>query len=225
MVIDRERSGADAIKELFDVDLSQHKKFKDDITTLEGKGKAIGVLKLEKLAPLPDVRYGRRVYRDEHMAWLNNAILLQGFFSKPSVIKSILDKPEARIDQVQFLKEALGSRSEVGGIVFNPTALEQFLSELSTGINFEKEMLTNPFISLPQLDEMSVIYALNHEGACAKDIMMMMDAYFSNDLSKAYEIAQKLDDVRGVAAQYKTLIEKEYKDAQEFDDLLDFFQK
>ena len=126
------------------------------------------------------------------------------------------------------LIEAIGERTEVGGVQLDAKALQDFLNELQTDFSFNKNKLSNPFIELPQKQEMSVVFALNHEGACAKDVMIMMDCYFSEDsqeLERAYDIAQTLNEVTGTAAKYKSMIESRYKEAKAFDDMLDIFER
>jgi DNA-binding transcriptional MerR regulator len=227
VVINIEYSIGQALSKLFKIELSEHKKLKDSIATLEGKEDGKGVLKPKRI-PSPRGGNDKRVYTEEQFDFLHNVIVLQGFFPKPASIREILEKPKKREDQVQYLIEAIGDRTEVGGVQFNSKALKCFLSELQTDFSFKDQKLNNPFIELPQLQEMSVVFALNHEGACAKDVMIMMDCYFSEDsqeLERAYEIAQTLNEVTGTAAKYKSMIESRYKDAKAFDNMLDIFKR
>lgn len=222
-----EYSISEVMRKLFNIELSHYKKLKDSIATLEGKEDGKGVLRPKRI-PSPIGGNDKRVYSEEQFTSLYNVVILQGFFPKPASIKGILTNAKKREDQVQYLREAIGRRTEVAGVQFDSKALKRFLDELQTDFAFKDQKLSNPFIELPQLKEMSVIFALNHEGACAKDVMIMMDCYFSDDsleLERAYEIAQTLNEVTGTAAKYKNMIESRYKDAKAFDNMLDIFKR
>ena len=221
-----EYSISEAMRELFKIELSHYKKLKDSIATLEGKEDGKGVLRPKRI-PSSIGGNDKRVYFEDQFDFLHNVIILQSFFPKPASIRDILEKPKKRDDQVQYLLEAIGDRTEVGGVKFDLVALRRFLCELQSDFDFKYKKLTNPFAELPQLKEMSVVFALNHEDACAKDVMIMMDCYFSDDaqeLERAYDISQTLNEVTGTAAKYKSMIENRYKDAKSFDDMLDVFK-
>lgn len=222
-----EYSISEAMRKLFEIELSHYKKLKDSIATLEGKEDGKGVLRPKRI-PSPIGGNDKRAYTVDQFDFLHNVIILQGFFPKPASIKGIVEKPKKRKDQVQYLIEAIGNRTEVAGVQFDFEALKRFLGELQTDFAFNDQKLSNPFIELPQLKEMSVVFALNHEGACAKDVMIMMDCYFSDDaqeLERAYDIAQTLNEVTGTAAKYKSMIESRYNDAKAFDNMLDIFKR
>jgi hypothetical protein len=222
-----EYSISEVMRKLFNIELSHYKKLKDSIATLEGKEDGKGVLRPKRI-PSPIGGNDKRAYTVDQFDFLHNVIILQGFFPKPASIKGIVEKPKKRKDQVQYLIEAIGNRTEVAGVQFDFEALKRFLGELQTDFAFNDQKLSNPFIELPQLKEMSVVFALNHEGACAKDVMIMMDCYFSDDaqeLERAYDIAQTLNEVTGTAAKYKSMIESRYNDAKAFDNMLDIFKR
>ena len=222
-----EYSISEVMRKLFNIELSHYKKLKDSIATLEGKEDGKGVLRPKRI-PSPIGGNDKRAYTVDQFDFLHNVIILQGFFPKPASIKGIVEKPKKRKDQVQYLIEAIGNRTEVAGVQFDFEALKRVLGELQTDFAFNDQKLSNPFIELPQLKEMSVVFALNHEGACAKDVMIMMDCYFSDDaqeLERAYDIAQTLNEVTGTAAKYKSMIESRYNDAKAFDNMLDIFKR
>lgn len=222
-----EYSISEVMRKLFNIELSHYKKLKDSIATLEGKEDGKGVLRPKRI-PSPIGGNDKRAYTVDQFDFLHNVIILQGFFPKPASIKGIVEKPKKRKDQVQYLIEAIGNRTEVAGVQFDSEALKRFLGELQADFAFNDQKLSNPFIELPQLKEMSVVFALNHEGACAKDVMIMMDCYFSDDaqeLERAYDIAQTLNEVTGTAAKYKSMIESRYNDAKAFDNMLDIFKR
>ena len=223
-----EYSISEAMRKLFNIELSHYKKLKDSIATLEGKKDDDKRVLRPKRIPSPIGGNDKRVYKEEQFTSLYNVIILQGFFPKPASIKGILTNAKKREDQVVYLREAIGQRTEVAGVQINSEALERFLCELQTDFPFKDKKLSNPFLELPQLKEMSVVFALNHEGACAKDVMIMMDCYFSDDpqeLERAYDIAQTLNEITGTAAKYKSMIENRYKEAKAFDDMLDIFKR
>jgi hypothetical protein len=223
-----EYSISEVMRKLFNIELSHYKKLKDSIATLEGKKDDVERVLRPKRIQSPIGGNDKRVYTEEQFTSLYNVIILQGFFPKPASIKDIFRNAKKREDQVQYLIEAIGERTEVAGVQFNSEALGRFLGELQTDFAFKDQKLSNPFVELPQLKEMSVVFALNHEGACAKDVMIMMDCYFSDnaeDLERAYKIAQTLDGVTGMAAKYKDMIENRYKEAKAFDDMLDIFKR
>lgn len=228
MVASIEYSISDVMRKLFDIELSHYKKLKDSIATLEGKKDDVERVLRPRRIPSPIGGNDKRVYSEEQFTSLYNVIILQGFFPKPASIKGILRNAKKREDQVQYLIEAIGDRTEVAGVQFDSEALKRFLCELQTDFAFKEQKLSNPFVELPQLKEMSVVFALNHEGACAKDVMIMMDCYFSDDaqeLERAYDIAQTLKEVTGTAAKYKSMIESRYKDAKALDNMLDVFKR
>lgn len=220
-----EYSSSEVVQKLFNVDINEYRKFKDSITTLEGKKNSNSILK-PKMIDIPGQHNKKRVYLEEQFIYFFNVIIIQGFFPKPKIISELLNDFEARSEQADFLSDTLLDRSEVGKIKLKPEEIKTFLDELKNpNFDFHNKRLTNPFSKLPQLENISLIGALAHENKATRESTMMMEQYFSGNLSESYEISKKITESEGIVSKYKERIEKEYREAEEFDSLLDSFKK
>jgi len=218
----------EAIRKLFSIDIArkEYKSFKDSITTLEGKQPKRGVLVYDWRSPEPGNYYGKRIYREEHLPWLHNVVVVQGFFPKPKCIEQLLSDSDELRGIFSEVKSRIGNRNSLGKIVFDEKGLGSFYKVIDNPVNFKKEYLPNPFASLPQLSGLSVISALNHEADYMADLCDMLGVYYRKDIRSAYELAGVLKDnphfsdspelVRAVS-----MIEDKYLDAIRFSKLLD----
>lgn len=225
-----EYSSADAIRKLFKVDVAKKElaAFRNSIITLEGKDDATRILDYERCNPEPGKRNSKRVYRDEHLPWLHNVIIIQGFFPKPQRIKDILSCSGDMRDSLLSIRDAIGKRVNLGRIQFNDTQLTSFFQAVGSGMDCKKDKLPNPFKSLPQLHGLSVIGALNHEAGYMAGMCDMLGAYWQQDIELAYQLASELRQKHNLdslpeLAKAVSMVEGKYKEAIDFRRLLDFF--
>lgn len=221
-------SSAEAVKKLFGVDIAKpdHRSFKDSITTLEGKDLRSRILEYERFDPDPGKRNGRRLYREEHLPWLNNVILIQGFFPKPGRIKELLSNHEDIVANMQRVRCEIHNRSNVGKIEFNGARLISFFEMVDSKPDYRVVKLPNPFITLPQVHGLSVIGALNHESDYMADLCDMLGAYYRKDIVASYEVASKLREnakctVSPELDRMVRMVEDKYSEAIDFSRLID----
>ncbi len=219
-------SRSQAIQELFRVKLTDFPKFKNKIITLEDKG----CIKLElKMAMGGKDSRGKRSYLPKQLNRLYNTILISGFYSKPSIVKDVADNLTRRQEHVIALRELLGDRVRVGDIQFVEGALGEFLDQLENCQSIDEVQLTNPFIQLPHVIDNGtgqfpcVLDAYNSSDIAMTQLEKMLAAYLDYDLELAYQVSKTLEVGAGSPLKIKQWIEREYHEAQRFDDLLDSF--
>ena len=225
-----EYSPAGAIKHLFNVEIgkSENKTFKNSIATLEGKDPKRGVLDYIKREREPGARNKQRIYEEKHLPWLNNVVVIQGFFPKPDRIKELLTHSEDLKGAMEYVRSKIKGRLRLGQICFDGDRMEAFYNDLETITDFKLEYLTNPFVSLPQLDGLSVIGALNHEADFNGDMLNMLRAYYQQDIESAYKAAVSFRSL----PQYEqspdlkeavSMVERKYNEAIRFSSVLEIF--
>lgn len=216
-----------AVKKLFDINLSKHSSFKNRISTLEDN-KSLNLV-IEKPTGSIGSR-GKRYYLDSQLDRLHNVILISGFYSKPAIIKDIVNNPARRQEHVDVLRELLVGRDRIGDIQLNVETLENFLTSLEQCLSFDNVRLPNPFIQLPHvIDNGSgkspcVLEAYSNSDIVLTKTEKMLAAYLDCDIELAYQLSHDINFKDGATHKFKDWIEKEYHEAQRFDELLeDFF--
>lgn len=219
-------SRSQAIQELFRVKLTEFPKFKNKIITLEDKG----CIKLEiEMAMGGKDSRGKRSYLSKQLNRLHNIVLISGFYSKPSIVKDVADNLTRRQEHVVALRQLLGDRVRVGDIQFVEGALGEFLDQLEVCRSLDDVKLTNPFIQLPHVVNNGtghypcVLDAYNSSDIAMTQLEKMLAAYLDYDLELAYQISRTLEAGGGSPRKIKRWIEREYHEAQRFDNLLESF--
>lgn len=216
----------EAIQTLFGFTLTKYTKFKSKISTLEDNG-SIDLVKEEATGAKGS--RGKRFYLPNQLNRLHNVILISGFYSKPEIIEAIANNLTRRQESVVALRELLEGRNRVGDIEFNVGALACFFDRMTSCQSLDDERLPNPFIQLPQIIEngtdqlQCVLDAYNSTDMALTQSERMLAAYLDLEIEKAYQLSTTLNSESGTVLKLKHWIEKEYREAQRFDDLLGSF--
>jgi len=171
-------------------------------------------------------RKSRGVPRDQ-LTTLHNAVILQSLLSDPKKVKQVFEDKFFRHDMSELFSALLLERCSIVGLSLLNKEVTSFLAALSGSKSLREVMLANPFETLPQvvldgpMDLMQTILAQN---SSLSNGDAMMAHYLEGNIEAAWRHAQTIctDDSR--LLQYRDLIEREYTNAKEFDDLLDFLQ-
>mgnify|MGYP000278550566 CR=1 FL=1 len=219
-------SRSDAILSLFGIKLTDFKKFKNKIATLEDN-KCI-LLEIEKSTGATGSR-GKRSYLPRQLNRLHNVVLISGFFSKPAIVKDVVEKLSRRKEHVEALRNLLAGRDRVGNIQFDVGALSKFFDCLESCQSLDDQRFPNPFIQLPQvIDNGSgqfscVLDAYNSADMEITQLEKMLAAYLGYEIELAYQLSTSLDVESDSVFKMKQWVEREYQEAQCFDDLLESF--
>ena len=158
---------------------------------------------------------------------LHNAILIQGIFSDPKIVKSIFVDSEKRKELAGWARSMLQHRQSALSIGLISNVLESFLCDLESDLDLSVAKLANPFTELPQLalnGLSSTLKVLVAQSAVLSQGDSMMAHYFNGDLEAAKTCAESLSTEDPTVEHYRAMIIKAYKDAKDFDDLLDTFK-
>jgi hypothetical protein len=215
---------AEAVERVFGIVLSKHQTIRYALNSL---------IKSEVLEhskePISYAEGGRSrilIHRDQFDK-LHNAVVLQGLFSETKTITAILKdsgKFEYRHKIADFAQNILVGRQSIVGISLLPAEVKGFLEMLGSDKDLATNRLPNPFHVLPQLvldQGTSVIQQMLAQSSVLSQGDSMMAHYLNDDLESAWQAAQQLDIADPTLGQYKALIEREYREASEFDVLLD----
>ncbi len=160
----------------------------------------------------------------ESMDKLYNAVLLQGFFADSKRVRSIFSDRKKRIEASEFLAVTLSGRQSVLGMALQSDALAQLITIMKSEVSLSEHRLPNPFNELPQLSingVTSVMEALLAQSAVLTNGETMMVHFLHGELEKAYRAACLLEPEHPILAKYHSLIHQQYRQAKEFDNLLD----
>lgn len=217
---DRGMPVALAIDKLFGIKLSKHEGLRNKVNSLMRNGLVIyndqvNVQRKSRGVPL------------DQLTTLHNAVILQSLLSDPKKVKQVFEDQVYRHDMSELFGALLLERRSIVGLSLLNTEVSGFLAVLSGSECLREVMLANPFETLPQvvldgpMDLMQTILAQN---SSLSNGDAMMAHYLEGNLEAAWQDAQTIctDDSR--LLQYRGLIEREYTNAKEFDDLLDFLQ-
>lgn len=222
MAIDENRMTLpDAIDLLFGIKLSKNRKIKDCLDNFTR----------EKSGFIP-VHRDMVVHRDnktisnEQHTTLFNAVVLQGLFSETRTVRKLLteNNPAFRNQMAELAKIILLGRNSLLGISLLPTEALNFIDVLASDADLTKVRLKNPFETLPQIvleSGTNTIQTFLAQTAALSASDNMMAHYLADDIEKAWQAAQLVSSDNETVNKYKSLINKEYKEASEFDELLD----
>lgn len=163
---------------------------------------------------------------DEALIW--NAIILQGLFGAPKVAITLIRDFAERQPYVDWARQLFLDRQSVGGLGLLRHEMTVLLDQLGKA-DLSKEKLTNPFVdALPQMGfgphQGNLLKTLASQTAALSVGDSMMAYYLNGDLVLAYERACKVVTDSALLLKYRDLIIREYHNAKEFDDLLDFLR-
>lgn len=215
---------AEAVETLFGIRLSKHAKLKNSLNSLI-RNKTIPCT--EK--PIGGGHGGRhrRLLRRADFDLVHNAVILQGLVGNVRTISKILTDPRDRSerDRVANLAEAIlvGSRSIVDISLLGEECI-CFVNVLRSDTDLTLNRLPNPFEVLPQLVLDQGLNAIEAEIAQHTTLSggdSMMEHFLCGELDQAWNVAQHIETNDIMLSRFVELIEREYRKAAEFDDLLD----
>lgn len=210
-----------AIRKFFGVELAQHKAFKDLVYPLVRSKNFLKVTR-EPMG-IGSTKHHLLIDKD-HLNKFYNAVLLQGFFADSKRVRTLFDDKNKRLEAAEFLDLIISSRQSVIGVAIQSQRFHQLIERLkSIETNLTTEPLPNPFKELPQLSLnglTSVIQVLLAQSAVMSEGESMVIQFLNGDLEKAYEYSCQLHTNDPYLRKYQTQIQKEYQEANEFDDLL-----
>lgn len=220
-----EYTRAQAMEVLFKFNLTSFTQFRTKISTLEDNGS----IQLEKESPTGAIgSRGRRFYLERQLNRLHNVVLISGFYSKPAIIKDVADNLERRQEHVAHLRDLLEGRDRVGDIEFDVEKLKVFLDKLDLCQSLDDERLPIPFKKLPQVIDNgtgkspTVLEAYSNDSSTSP-LEKILAAYLDDDIKQAYRLSKTLGKQTGTPLKIKQWIEREYREAQNFNDLLGSF--
>lgn len=214
-------STPNAIKKLFNINLAEHKSFKDLVYPLV---RSKGFLEVKR-EPMPQgSRKNNLLIASSSLTKLHNAVLLQGFFADSKRIKDIFSDSKKRLEAADFLETIVMGRQSILAVEIQTATLSGLIVKLkSEHIDLSTEKLPNPFHELPQLSlngVTSVMQALLAQSALLTQGESMIMHFFNQNIEEAYSAACSLDNTTPTLAKTQALIKQKYREAIEFDDLL-----
>ena len=163
---------------------------------------------------------------DKTLLW--NAILLQGVFGEPKVVVDILTDLAKRTEYTEWARTLFLERQSVVGLGLLRQELFGFLQQLPVA-DLKTERLPNPFADvLPQMGmgphRGNLLKTLAAQTAALSMGDSMMTHYLNDDLEEAYKAACAVNTDNPFLLKYRDRIQAEFKEAKEFDDLLDLLR-
>ena len=226
MVSSPSYSFSEAIKLHFGIPLAKHEAMRHDVGYLLKAMSKAGVIRLEEV---PRTRNSSWRISSADMVAAHNAVLLQGLFPEPKVVIKLFTCLTERRTYAQLARELLLEPKSVAGLILVHKSLLDFLALLDSDVDLKTHKLANPFPdALPQIGLAhyggNLLRALATQTASLSMSDSMMLYYLSGELEKAYTCASALVSDNALLQQYRALIMREYQQAKEFDDLLDFLR-
>jgi len=219
-------SFSEAINLHFGIPLAKHEAMRSDVGYLLKAMAKAGLITLD--TGLLAHKKSWRIPAKEMLA-VRNAVLLQGIFPEPKVVIKLFTAVAERHSYAQWARELLLERQSVAGLALVHNELIDFLRVLESEADLKTHKLANPFPdALPQIGLANyggnLLRALATQTASLSTGDSMMLHYLSGELEQAYSCASALVSDNTLLQQYRTLIIREYEQAKEFDDLLDFLR-
>lgn len=218
---------SEAINLHFGIPLAKHEALRTEIGYLLKALAKAGVIKLEGEQIVHKTSW--RIPATEMIA-VRNAVLLQGVFSEAKVVVKLFNNVNGeRRSHAQWAGELLLERQAVAGLALVHNGLLDFLALLGSDVDLKTHELANPFPdALPQIGLASyggnLLRALAAQTAALTVGDSMMLHYLNGELEQAFTCANGLSTNNALLLQYRSLIIREYEQAKEFDDLLDFLR-
>jgi hypothetical protein len=158
---------------------------------------------------------------------LYNALLIDTIVVKPAQVKEVFRDKKKRAEIAELAEVILIGKQTVTGIALCSTSVADFLSGLKGDLNLYEERLANPYKKFPnQLfgSHTGMVRVLLAQSQLLSAGDSMLVHFLNGDIAKANEMAAMLPD-DGDTGLLKEMIQRQYQQASEFDDLLDFFKK
>lgn len=159
---------------------------------------------------------------------LFNALVLNGIFPDPKDVKKIFVEDEFRRQAVITVKAVLTGNHSIVGVSLSHPNTYKLISCLEGEWDLYKERLPNPFNVLPQValgEETGLLQALLAQAAVLSPADGLLLSFLRGDIVEANRLASLLDTDNPELIALKNSVEAKFREAQEFDDLLDQFRK
>lgn len=217
------RTIPDAIRILFNVDVAK------DSPLLKSKAMSMvrnGLIKTEEEL----IVHRKAIYlADNQEVVLFNALVLNAIFPDPKIVKEIFTDRTKRISAVQTLRDVLLTRTSLCGIALSNMDAIKLVSMLDGNTDLYTERLPNPFQVLPQVvlgKDTNLMQALLVQASVLEPSDSILMAFINGDIELAYNLVKQVEQVEhsGAMSVMAEAIKAKYKEASEFDDLLDFLR-
>ncbi|TMO79962.1 hypothetical protein CWC16_10195 [Pseudoalteromonas sp. S3776] len=212
----------DAIRFLFGIDVAK------ESTYLKDKANSLVRNKLIKVETELKVQRSTKRLADGQLDVLFNALLLNAIFHDPKDVKKIFEDKGFRYHCAVIVSQLFGESNSLLGIALSKTTAAEFANALASDCDLRKKRLPNPFAVMPQLalgKNLSLLHALLAQSALTSSTDNLLLAYLNNDIDKALALSRQLDTNNHSVKQLVEHITSRHKEAEEFDDLLGYFQK
>lgn len=163
---------------------------------------------------------------------LFNALLLSAFFPDPKQVKEIFKNTDARLRAAETIRSIFLDRQSLLGISLVKPKTFHLIDNLSNdAFELNSTKLPNPFETLPQLtlcNNTALLHALLAQSASLDAYDSLLRAYLQQNWESAIEQCNQLENLGLVPSHCLMLVEaikKEYREAREFDALLDMFKE
>ncbi|GAA6131876.1 hypothetical protein [Halopseudomonas sabulinigri] len=227
MAVEQRLTLPQAVERLFGIPLARHAVLRNAVNTLV---KAMSQAKMLHLAEneISHTNGGRKRWTlpERELTTLSNAIVLQGIFGEPKTVIRLFTHPKRRNEYADWAKSLLLERQSVANIGLINHEILRLLEQLASNADLKTERLPNPFDNtLPQmgLSEYggNLLKTLACQTAALSTGDSMMAQYLNGELEQANDAACRLQTDNPLLLQYRQLIIRTYKEAKEFDALLD----
>ncbi|GIU46512.1 hypothetical protein [Shewanella algidipiscicola] len=211
----------EAIRQLFDIDVASQSQL------LKTKADSLVRNKLIKVETEQKVQRKAKYLAPGQMTVLFNALLLNAVFHDPKDVKRIFEDNAYRQECAKAVKVMFGESNSLMGIAISNGLASKFAGALAGSFDLYKDKLPNPFTVLPQLalgKNLNLLHALLAQSAAMAPADNMLLAYLQGDFDKAAQMASMMCSDNEAVNQLKRHVEKEVREAVEFDDLLDKFK-
>ena len=213
------RSLADTVRILFGIDPAE-------CTVLKDRANSFARNKLVKIVE-EHVEFGHRNKKYVavgHEVVLFNALLLNAVFHDPKDVKHIFTDQAFRAKASETLKAVLLSKNNVSGIALSSPDCIKLVEALEGKWDLYSHKLPNPFSVLPQAalgKNTSLLQALLAQSAALDPMDSVLASYLRGDIEQAYRQISNITEKQTLALPLINKIQQAYKEAIDFDDLLD----
>jgi hypothetical protein len=211
----------EAIRQLFGIDVASQSQL------LKTKAESLVRNELIKIETEQKVQRRAKYLAPGQMTVLFNALLLNAVFHDPKDVKRIFEDKAYRQECAKAVRAMFGESNSLMGIAISNGKASEFTEALAGSFDLYQQKLPNPFAVLPQLalgKNLSLLHALLAQSAAMAPADNLLLAYLQGDLDKAAQVASMMRSDNDAVNQLKWHVEKELRDAVEFDDLLDQFR-
>ncbi|KPH96229.1 hypothetical protein AMS58_01295 [Pseudoalteromonas porphyrae] len=212
----------DAIRHLFEIDVAKESPY------LKDKANSLVRNKLIKVNTEKVVQRSKQYLAEGQLDVLFNALLLNAIFTDPKDVKKIFEDRRFRAESVKTIKLLFAENNSLMGVALSNQKAVQFIDDLASEMDLYSVRLPNPFSTLPQLalgKNLSLLNALLTQSSLINPTDNLLLTYLNNDMNSALALSNQLKTNNSGVKQLIEHIHAQQKEAEEFDDLLDYFQK